>query len=561
MTTTLLNTLASEVNQFDTSGQESLNALLEDSSNFLQSLKELESDLEKEINVEQGEPQVQNGNSRKTTKEQISGLSKQMDNWYKASINRLKTYNTANNRFSKNVLNNNKFGVNLDNAYIYPLNMDSYPVEDFDLDASLNEIGMGSINRIPQELENKSIRQENRQELIKAIILHLLKIGQSNIVPTMVKQLLNDPTISVDEELAEKFKLLNSIVDDICIRHDLTHALGWFETKFNERAIGKVPLIERSGALSEVEFKFHMLQFIILLNGKESKFTSNDALEAYFYSRDHFSKFLKDYLNELAPLMSLILFNSDSGIENFSRQKHKETAINNFIEKLKQGFSIEAEEVLSNGHQSQAEFVSELLNSFNNVHENEELFANLSHDFVAEYCKDLKLSSDSSLFQSVLAGHIYLPSFYKYNSIELKMKKFNDKSQPSPSEKDMLNNVASFHFELPFQLPDSNRFLFRNHPIFICPVTREQSIPLSETTEESIIVNTDANGQLVSRKRKIAVDNPLNTQVVALKYCNHLALKESVWHLSKKGIDVFKCPYCYKKHKFTDAVDAYFIDL
>lgn len=141
------------------------------------------------------------------------------------------------------------------------------------------------------------------------------------------------------------------------------------------------------------------------------------------------------------------------------------------------------------------------------------------------------------------------------------MKKFNDKSQPSPSEKDMLNNVASFHFELPFQLPDSNRFLFRNHPIFICPVTREQSIPLSETTEESIIVNTDANGQLVSRKRKIAVDNPLNTQVVALKYCNHLALKESVWHLSKKGIDVFKCPYCYKKHKFTDAVDAYFIDL
>lgn len=36
-----------EVNQFDTSGQESLNALLEDSSNFLQLLKELESDLEK----------------------------------------------------------------------------------------------------------------------------------------------------------------------------------------------------------------------------------------------------------------------------------------------------------------------------------------------------------------------------------------------------------------------------------------------------------------------------------------------------------------------------------
>ncbi|KAI5969494.1 hypothetical protein CANMA_001562 [Candida margitis] len=563
MTTALLNTLTSEVNQFITSGQESLDALLDDSNSFLQSLKELESDLEKELNVEQGEPQAQNGDTHDTTtNKQVSGLSKQMDSWYKSSINRLKTYNTSNNRFSKNVLNSSKFGVNLDDAYIYPLNMDTYPVGDFDLDKALNEINIAPHNRIPLDLKNKSVRRENRQELTKAIILHLLKIGQSNIVPTMVEQLLNDPTISIDSELAERFKLLNSIVDDICISHDLTDALGWFETKFNERAVGKVPPIERSDTLSEVEFKFHMLQFIILLNGKERKFTANDALEAYFYSREHFSKFLKDYLNELAPLMSLILFNSDSGIENFSRQKHKEVAISNFIEKLKQGFAIEAEEVLNNGRQGQAEFVAELLNSFNNIHENEELFANLSHDFVAEYCKDLKLSSDSSLFQSILAGHIYLPSFYKYNQIELKMKRFNDRTKSGQSEKDIImNNVASFHFELPFQLPDSNRFLFRNHPIFICPVTREQSIPLSETIEEPISVHYDDKDQAVTRKRKVAVDNPLNTQVVALKYCNHLALKESVWHLSKKGIDVFKCPYCYKKHKFTDVVDAYFIDL
>jgi len=563
-TTPLLNILILEVNQFDKSGEESLGELLDDSNTFLQLLKDLESDLKNEVDAEEEESQqVQNGGTHNNTKEQIGGLLKQIDTWYKSSINRLKAYNTANNKFLKNVLNNSKFGVNLDDAYIYPLNMDNYPVGDFDLDKSLNEIGISSINRIPPELENRSIRQENRQELVKAIILHLLKIGQSNIVPAMVKQFLNDPSISIDEELAEKFKLLNLIVDDICIKHDLTDALGWFETKFNERAIKKVPLIERSSTLSEVEFKFHMLQFIILLNGKELKFTANDALEAYFYSRDHFGKFLKDYLNELAPLMSLILFNSDSGIENFSRQKHKETAISNFIEKLKQGFSIEAEEVLSNGRQSQAEFVTELLNSFNDVHENDELFANLSHDFVAEYCKNLKLSSDSSLFQSVLAGQIYLPSFYKYNLIELKMKKFNDRAKSSQVEKELLSlrSVASFHFELPFQLPDSNRFLFKNHPIFICPITREQSIPLSEVIEESITVHNDAKGQIETRKRKLAVDNPLNTQVVALRYCNHLALKESVWHLSKKGIDVFKCPYCYKKHKFTDAVDAYFIDL
>ncbi|KAI5961552.1 hypothetical protein KGF57_001677 [Candida theae] len=562
MTSTLLSTLASEVNQLDSSGKESLNALLEDSNSFLQQLRDLESDLESEITVEQGEPQVQNGNTHPSSTDQTGKLSKHMDSWYKSSISRLKNYNTSNNRFSKNVLNNSKFAVNLDDAYIYPLNMDSYPTGEFNLDKSLNEVGLGPLNQIPSELENRSTKQENRQELIKAIILHLLKIGQSNIVPSMVKQLLNESTISIDDDLAEKFKLLNQIVDDICIRHDLSHALAWFQTKFNEQAVKKVPFVERSDTLSEVEFKFHMLQFIILLNGKDSKFTASNALEAYFYSRDHFGKFLKDYLNELAPLMSLILFNSVSGIENFSSQKHTETGIGNFIEKLKQGFAIEADEVLGNGRQSEAEFVSELLNSFNNVHDNEELFANLSHDFVAEYCKDLKLSSDSSLFQSVLAGHIFLPSFYKYNSIELKMKKFNDKSKSTPSEKGITkSSIASFHFELPFQLPDSNRYLFRNHPIFICPVTREQSIPLSEVTEESITVDTDPKGQLVTRKRKTALDNPLNTQVVALKYCNHLTLKESVWHLSKKGIDVFKCPYCYKKHKFTDTIDTYFIDM
>ena len=176
------------MNQFDKSGEESLGELLDDSNTFLQLLKDLESDLKNEVDAEEEESQqVQNGGTHNNTKEQIGGLLKQIDTWYKSSINRLKAYNTANNKFLKNVLNNSKFGVNLDDAYIYPLNMDNYPVGDFDLDKSLNEIGISSINRIPPELENRSIRQENRQELVKAIILHLLKIGQSNIVPAMVK--------------------------------------------------------------------------------------------------------------------------------------------------------------------------------------------------------------------------------------------------------------------------------------------------------------------------------------------------------------------------------------
>ena len=70
---------------------------------------------------------------------------------------------------------------------------------------------------------------------------------------------------------------------------------------------------------------------------------------------------------------------------------------------------------------------------------------------------------------------------------------------------------------------------------FICPVSREQLIPITE--------------------------NGYTTQAVVLNYCQHLVLRDSIWHLSKKGIDIFKCHYCYKKHKYSDVTDAYFIDL
>ena len=185
----------------------------------------------------------------------------------------------------------------------------------------------------------------------------------------------------------------------------------------------------------------------------------------------------------------------------------------------------------------------------------------------------MKLSNDSSLFQSILAGHLYLPSFYKYNQIQLKLKKLktisNEKvheehtgqsssnnSGSSHAEHQMANLVAPYQFELPFQLPDSNRFLFKYHPIFICPVSREQSIPITET-----LVQTTIREDNIIKKRKYVVENPSKTQVVILNYCQHLALRDSIWQLSKKGMEVFKCHYCYKKHKYSDISDAYFIDL
>ena len=50
--------------------------------------------------------------------------------------------------------------------------------------------------------------------------------------------------------------------------------------------------------------------------------------------------------------------------------------------------------------------------------------------------------------------------------------------------------------------------LFKYHPIFICPVSREQLIPITE--------------------------NGYTTQAVVLNYCQHLVLRDSIWHLSKR---------------------------
>lgn len=573
-TTALLDTLSTEVTNLDQSGTDSLNDLLQDSNEFLAELRLIELDLIEEVNSQQNE------HTNHKPVDSVDKLLKLSDKWYKSSISRLKSYNSANNKFSKNILNNPKFSIELDDAYTYPLLLNNYPhnnqKDDHESHASTisKESNMGT-SKDPYSILSKSsqlekIKNENREELIKAIVLHLLKTGQCEIVPEVLKELPANTSSVIDQDLFKKFEILNQIVDNIITRHDLSMALQWFQKKYNERVainaknstlppntsadtFGSINLSwDQNDSFYDIEFKFHMLQFTILLNGENSSFTLDNALKAYLYSKDNFSKFFKDYINEISPLMTLLLFRTDKDTEtldDFSK-KHMVTTVKSFITKMKQGFYMENERNQRGmGHGGEAKFVYELLANFENIHDSGNLFTNLANEFIAEYCKDLKLSNDSSLFQSVLAGHIYLPSFYKYNQIQLKLKKLKlvsgsklsedssgvSNSTNSISDNQVENFVATYHFELPFQLPDSNRFLFKYHPIFICPVSREQLIPITE--------------------------NGYTTQAVVLNYCQHLVLRDSIWHLSKKGIDIFKCHYCYKKHKYSDVTDAYFIDL
>ncbi|GAV55036.1 hypothetical protein ZYGR_0AS03590 [Zygosaccharomyces rouxii] len=113
--------------------------------------------------------------------------------------------------------------------------------------------------------------------------------------------------------------------------------------------------------------------------------------------------------------------------------------------------------------------------------------------FTKDYCAQNNLPYDSALFLIILSGVISFQFFTKYKSIR-----------------------ASAHVdwttedELPFdvKLPE---FLTHFHPIFICPVLKE------ETTSE----------------------NPPYSLP-----CHHILSKKSLDRLSKNGTSTFKCPYC-----------------
>ncbi|KAJ1045942.1 hypothetical protein FZC28_6968g5546 [Saccharomyces cerevisiae] len=113
--------------------------------------------------------------------------------------------------------------------------------------------------------------------------------------------------------------------------------------------------------------------------------------------------------------------------------------------------------------------------------------------FIKEYCAAKHIFFDSPLFLIVLSGLISFQFFIKYKTIR-------ELAHVDWTTKD----------ELPFdvKLPD---FLTHFHPIFICPVLKE------ETTTE----------------------NPPYSLA-----CHHIISKKALDRLSKNGTITFKCPYC-----------------
>lgn len=512
--TSLLTNLATEVSVLDSAGKYSLLGLLEGSLAFLDGLRDAEKAL---IADPLCDP--------------FPTLENATNSWHKASINALKAYNTLVNRFLKNVLTNHRYTVELDDAYPFPINLHNSPVR---VEAPQTPL--------------LAVQQHNQTELLKAIILHLLKIGQCDIVKDIVKEVDAD----IDELLLRKFKVLNEVVDDITVRHDLSRVLTWFREHQNS---------EMAANYAEIEFKFCVLQFVLLLNGdrEQPAFTLDSTVAAYLYSKENFPRFFKDYVHEISPIMTLLLFQND---DDDYTAKGARSLLADFSERMQKTFVAYRDRVTS--RKSESQFVGEVLASFKDIHSNHLLFVNLSNEFIAEYCRDLRLLSDLSLFQSVLLGFVNLPSFHKYSNLQRKLSRVSRVSvtalDPVGADNGSLSTrlEAPFNHDLPFQLPDSNRFLFKYHPIFICPVSKEQLIPLTP--------DMDPNEHRSKRTKKLTsseVDLPgfVPNPVVVLLHCRHVALQDSIWQLLKRGTENFKCHYCYKKHKISEVTDAYFIDL
>lgn len=526
--TELLTTLEREVDLLLDSGSSNLTQLANSTDIFLQDLRQLEAELEVECQEQitkapsldslissNGLENIENGSQLSTLalnekNHSFEKLNKQFGNWYTNGIQGLKNYNGQITKFQKNVVNNSKFKVDLDDAYAFPLDLNSAPTRE-DMEA-VSGTTLRNATEVP--------KLQNRRNLMKTISVHFLKMGYGSCVDELLKSLNLENLVK--QATIDQFTELGHIVEDIKVRHDLTKALEWIAGEKRNR----------SPSFIELLFRLEMLQFVNLIQGRarqgpdSSEMTINDALVGLKYALKNFPKYFNRYADEIYPLMTLLLFKQPE--ESMSEKTLQEFMYKAFIKEIKDG----------GPKDYQKQFVAEILRCFSDIHSNQRLFDVMANKLTAVFCADMGLSNNSSLFEALLSGFVNLPNFYKYSRLQLKMNKQRPK-EPITEETDM-----------PFQLPDKNRFLFNYHPIFICPVSKEQLMPLTfeeEPPKKKSLLYGQSNG---------SDKNP----VVVFQHCRHLALRESVKSLLR-GSEKFKCHYCYKKHRILEVKDAYFIDL
>ncbi|KAH7156381.1 CTLH/CRA C-terminal to lish motif domain-containing protein [Dactylonectria macrodidyma] len=141
---------------------------------------------------------------------------------------------------------------------------------------------------------------------------------------------------------------------------------------------------------------------------------------------------------------------------------------------------------------------------YRHIFEIDSAFEDVAMSFTREFCSLLGLSAESPLYMAVTAGSIALPRLIKYTTY------MREKKTEWTTE----NELA---FETP--LPESMIY----HPIFVCPVSKEQ------TTQ----------------------DNP-----AMMLSCGHVICRESLQNIAKAAR--YKCPYCPTEGHLKDAIKIKF---
>lgn len=136
---------------------------------------------------------------------------------------------------------------------------------------------------------------------------------------------------------------------------------------------------------------------------------------------------------------------------------------------------------------------------YRQIFEIESAFDDVAASFTRDFCSLLGLSAESPLYVAVTAGSIALPRLIKYTTY------MKEKKTEWTSENEMA-------FETP--LPSSMIY----HPIFVCPVSKEQTT---------------------------ALNPPMRLP------CGHVICKESLQNIAKGSR--YKCPYCPTEGHMKDA--------
>ncbi|KAH3681429.1 hypothetical protein WICPIJ_007586 [Wickerhamomyces pijperi] len=330
-----------------------------------------------------------------------------------------------------------------------------------------NELDLSQYYRHPiPEWKNKIV--------LNAINLHLLRLGQLD------DDMLDDHFSKVD------FSEMKELQDQIVNKHELEKTIEWFYKNQNQSQNQNE--LSLTGVNSEVdstndldfEFRLHRLNFLKLINaGTSSSSGANTdedlTIQSMKYSQNWFPKLIEKnptYLSQISKLMSGFILDVASGQES-----NQATATSQSVNYKEQSLD-------SN-------------------------FKELSLLFSKKYCSNLGIEYESNLFQLTLTAFISFPNYIR----------FLEKLPPNTPT--TLTLASSFETPFSIELPS---FLSKFHPIFICPVSKEETtsdIAPSESGFHSVVPNPP----------------------ICLP-CYHIISKTSLHKISKNGLSSFKCPYC-----------------